>query len=624
MTEKLKRMRSSRKGRITATRNDFDRLKVDSSLKSSMSTKYKNLLTQLKGHSELYERIQDKILRLVGDKEDHDSHTYTQEETEESETCTFIQQLEEDIETHVETLRIYKSVCKLDRIFNNMVSSDSLSNADTLARIKEYDKEYEELLSALSEIPEHTELMDAMQSLEKLCSSIRKEALRHISSPSLPCVSDSTASTEHNSDTIRFARLELPTFSGNPSHWLRFFEDFTNGISKRHLTDSDKLQYLQRAMESEEGRAIITTGRDGGNNYDDIIHRLIERFDRPRDACRSAIADWMAHRHELSHDGIGQSLTAFETTHSILKRYTDGSLKTVLALVWEAKMHPSMYRDWRKESVKERKVPPGEKLLEFASDYRRGLLNNMDDSLSFSSSARSQSSLSKKSTSTPRTQVHSTQESSTCKACGESHHHLYQCHIFRSMSVEQRQQLQQKHKLCVNCLSSEHSGKNCSSRYTCRVCNKRHHSLLHRGDNWSKSTHGTSNVATAPGPSMDSLTTPVLAPPITVYQQPAMLSTPPFISAASPYTMQVPATPFQSLGYIPTSTSSTASVPTMLTCEPCPGQVILYATALTRVQHDGMVFEARAMLDSGSGLTFVTERFVKKARIPEHYTSLSR
>ncbi len=282
---------------------------------------------------ELYERIQDKILRLVGDKEDHDSHTYTQEETEESETCTFIQQLEEDIETHLETLRIYKSVCKLDRIFNNMVSSDSLSNADTLARIKEYDKEYEELLSALSEIPEHTELMDAMQSLEKLCSSIRKEALRHISSPSLPCVSDSTASTEHNSDTIRFARLELPTFSGNPSHWPRFFEDFTNGISKRHLTDSDKLQYLQRAMESEEGRAIITTGRDGGNNYDDIIHRLIERFDRPRDACRSAIADWMAHRHELSHDGIGQSLTAFETTHSILKRYTDGSLKTVLALV---------------------------------------------------------------------------------------------------------------------------------------------------------------------------------------------------------------------------------------------------------------------------------------------------
>ncbi len=89
--EKLKSLRSSRKGQIITVCNDFEKLKIDSSLKSSMSTKYQNLLTQLKGHRELYERIQDKILCLVGDKEDHDSHTYTyaQEETEESETYTF-------------------------------------------------------------------------------------------------------------------------------------------------------------------------------------------------------------------------------------------------------------------------------------------------------------------------------------------------------------------------------------------------------------------------------------------------------------------------------------------------------------------------------------------------------
>ncbi len=57
--------------------------------------------------------------------------------------------------------------------------------------------------------------------------------------------------------------------------------------------------------------------------------------------------------------------------------------------------------------------------------------------------------------------------------------------------------------------------------------------------------------------------------------------------------------------------------------QPHPGQVVLYGTALTKLQQNGMVFEAQAILSSGSGLTFVTERFVKKAKSP-NTTSLSR
>jgi len=34
---------------------------------------------------------------------------------------------------------------------------------------------------------------------------------------------------------------------------------------------------------------------------------------------------------------------------------------------------------------------------------------------------------------------------------------------------------------CTNCLSTAHKVENCGSPATCRVCQQRHHSLLHQG-----------------------------------------------------------------------------------------------------------------------------------------------
>ena len=83
-------------------------------------------------------------------------------------------------------------------------------------------------------------------------------------------------------------------------------------------------------------------------------------------------------------------------------------------------------------------------------------------------------------------------------------------------------------------------------------------SLLHCGD--TKATYGTSTkVATTPasavGPSTDSATL-VLAPQTTVYQQPAVLLCLHSSLQHQPYTMQISATPYQSLGYTPAPTSS--------------------------------------------------------------------
>ena len=54
-------------------------------------------------------------------------------------------------------------------------------------------------------------------------------------------------------------------------------------------------------------------------------------------------------------------------------------------------------------------------------------------------------------------------------------------------------------KLCNNCLSLQHSTGNCTSRYACRECDGKHHSLLH------DPCHGKSNNTntTVPDPTVE-------------------------------------------------------------------------------------------------------------------------
>ena len=67
---------------------------------------------------------------------------------------------------------------------------------------------------------------------------------------------------------------------------------------------------------------------------------------------------------------------------------------------------------------------------------------------------------------------------SQCIACREKHP-LYACLKFKGFSPEQRLSMTRDHHLCMNCLSGDHSTKNCSSNYRCKRCQKPHHTLLH-------------------------------------------------------------------------------------------------------------------------------------------------
>ena len=65
-----------------------------------------------------------------------------------------------------------------------------------------------------------------------------------------------------------------------------------------------------------------------------------------------------------------------------------------------------------------------------------------------------------------------------CWIC-EQAHRLMQCSLFIDKTLVERNKVVNIFRLCWNCLSKSHQVSNCKSEHNCRICNKRHHSLLY-------------------------------------------------------------------------------------------------------------------------------------------------
>ncbi|XP_059059128.1 uncharacterized protein LOC131852480 [Achroia grisella] len=67
-----------------------------------------------------------------------------------------------------------------------------------------------------------------------------------------------------------------------------------------------------------------------------------------------------------------------------------------------------------------------------------------------------------------------------CSLCNSNmHDHFYKCSAFEKLSPLDRYKHIKANNSCVNCLSTKHKSGVCTSKSSCRACQKRHHSLLH-------------------------------------------------------------------------------------------------------------------------------------------------
>ena len=212
----------------------------------------------------------------------------------------------------------------------------------------------------------------------------------------------------------------------------------------------------------------------------------------------------------------------------------------------------------------------------------------------------------------------------TCKLCPRQHHTIRNCPTFLSMMVEERENFIRRHGLCLNCFSKSHRVQHCTSSHNCYTCNRRHNTLLHHNQSsYSSGSHCENNFRrnfqnnrqSSPRSQSDNSSGEHMQ---YIRQDTGYNSV-----RASPnskasnfhsgqqrnFSVQIQDNDKLAILHNVQSNFATSS------------NNVLLGTAIVQIYHLGKFHPVRALIDSGSEGTFISEKLFKRLNLPSRAIS---
>ncbi|XP_053964178.1 uncharacterized protein LOC128867103 [Anastrepha ludens] len=369
-----------------------------------------------------------------------------------------------------------------------------------------------------------------------------------------------------NANRSRLPLLMLPKFSGAYTEWSNFFSMFTSVIDNDgDLTQSDKLQYLRSCL---SGAALdtIQSLEINETNYKNALDLLKKRFDNKRIIFQAHIrqifgldrADASASKLRELTDKVTSHIRALQSLGS-QEQIADCIIVELLI----QKLDKATQSKWE-ENSSSNELPSWDQLAAFL-EKRCRTLENVEHAIQTQTDQVDRNGKTV-STNKRKSFVVSNASVGGCAFCRCPDHRIYHCQQFSTLSPNLRQKEAKKLSLCLNCLKGGHQMRDCKSG-SCRACQLKHHTLLHFDRTSSAST---------------SISGPVTQPPTLKSNTIAAISSVP--------------------GHALTSRS--------------PSDAVLLATAVIFVKNRAGTFvQCRALLDSGSQLHFITNRFTNQLQL---------
>ena len=321
------------------------------------------------------------------------------------------------------------------------------------------------------------------------------------------------------------------------------------------LSNTEKLVYLQHALKDGSAKTIIEGLSQSGEQYTEAVKCLTDRFDRPRlihQAHVKMIVDASPIR-----DGSGRELRRL---HDVVQQHVralksmelEPSPSFITSLI-ELKLDATTMFEWQRHTQAQNEVPHYQEMLKFLDSRAQ---------------ASEISTPPKKKSDTPRKPWNpkpvnsftaNCDTTSQCPLCKTEKHPLYSCQKFRSSSHDKKLTVVKSNNICLNCLSKGHFAADCKSIHRCKKCQGPHHTLLHDDQLQRRE-------------------------PEPVSRNPS------------------------------TANDSGASSHTAATAwEPCS---LLMTCQVLVISPSGASLRVRALLDSGSSTSFISERLVQALRLP--------
>lgn len=290
--------------------------------------------------------------------------------------------------------------------------------------------------------------------------------------------------------------IQLPKFSGSYENWLEFRDSFNSLIHCNDTIDEiNKFHYLRASLEGPAA-VVIQSFEFSASNYSVAWNVLCERYDNKRLLIQNHISalfniDNITKESSVSLKRLIDSLNKHLRSIDLLGEPVT-YWGTLLIYLVTHKLDQRTYREW--EEFKGRI----NKEVTITFDLFLQFLRSRADLIESLEMSRSCHSILNKPNSKVRSMV-TVQNLSPCKELRKDccvkckgDHSLIACSQFLALSNDDRLKLMPSFKVCYNCFKSGHYANQCK-RPGCKMCKRRHHTLIHVTDknNSSCSTAST-------------------------------------------------------------------------------------------------------------------------------------
>lgn len=283
-------------------------------------------------------------------------------------------------------------------------------------------------------------------------------------------------------NVVKYAKVNIPTFFGDSTEFQSFIDLFNAAVHNvESYSNSQKFQLLKRYLDGEAASLVRHLAITDAN-YEEAITRLKERYDRKKTIITAFIRKFMT-IPRVSKISAASIRCCQDTADEVLRglRALGDMAETRdwwLIYILVDKLDDETKTLWAQETVASEK-PTITDLFKFL-DKRVDSLEAVQscNKPSFNNQSKRQSHLAKATSLT--THANAIEKNPpTCQLCLEPSHRLIECKRYNSMNVKQRQDYIKSQNRCFNCLNFGHRLTTCNYRARCAICHQKHHKTLH-------------------------------------------------------------------------------------------------------------------------------------------------
>ncbi|KAJ0169346.1 hypothetical protein K1T71_015230 [Dendrolimus kikuchii] len=300
--------------------------------------------------------------------------------------------------------------------------------------------------------------------------------------PSGATSSSSPAIQQPHQVIANLPRIELPIFTGNYEEWSSFNDLFTSLVhNDPSLSKVQKLHYLKLSVKGD-AETLLKHIQVTENNYEQAWESLKKRYGNKRLIVNGLLKRLFGQKKCMAQTA-SQIRCLLDTTEECLNNLTN---EGVFVTSWDPvivyhvvqKLDVDTHKSWEEHAynLKANDLPTWHDLKLFLEGRFSTLELVFTNHFTPTMRERNYTVKGKS------FYVASTSALPICTKCEESHT-LSHCKEFSKLEPKDRSEFVRSKNLCYNCLIEGHSAWKCRVPSSCRICKRRHHSLLHEHKN---------------------------------------------------------------------------------------------------------------------------------------------